>query len=132
MPSCCVCMEEYQINGIKRPMALGCGHSLCGECFRNMPEFLCPICRSPLKEEAPYHSEMVEMLRTISILKARCARTQIEIDESRDTTELLLLSVENYQQSFNDWPRNMEGPGRPKEINDKKSSVSQRGITYIH
>ncbi|AYV77256.1 MAG: hypothetical protein Barrevirus24_6 [Barrevirus sp.] len=57
---CCVCLETYQIDGSKRPVALICGHSTCGTCYPGLA--FCPKCRQPVNKDAPYHTDMISLI----------------------------------------------------------------------
>jgi len=49
MEECCVCYNNYS----KTNFRIKCNHNLCGECFSQIKNNVCPICRGKLKVIAP-------------------------------------------------------------------------------
>ena len=45
MNECCVCYNEYD----KEHFSIICNHNLCGDCFSNIKNKLCPMCRCKMK-----------------------------------------------------------------------------------
>ena len=62
---CPVCMEVYTMEGDRRPIALECGHSICGICLPALKKRFCPICRCCIPEGSSYHTIMIDMIKLI-------------------------------------------------------------------
>ena len=55
MVECCICLEQFQLDGDKTPKLLPCSHTLCLQCLQQLsngrPSVQCPLCRA--HHEAP-------------------------------------------------------------------------------
>ena len=55
MDECCICLEQFQMDGDKCPKLLPCTHTLCLQCLQELshgqPDIQCPECRT--HHEAP-------------------------------------------------------------------------------
>ncbi len=67
LTSCAACMEEYEIEGLRRPRQLPCGHHVCGKCFEHEKYVLCHICRGNLPDKAIINRGMVELLMLLRV-----------------------------------------------------------------
>ena len=49
MVECCVCLEQFEMDGDKTPKLLPCTHTLCLQCLQELsdgrPDIQCPECR---------------------------------------------------------------------------------------
>ena len=49
MDECCICLEQFQLYGDKRPKLLPCTHTLCLQCLKQLSKgrsrIQCPECR---------------------------------------------------------------------------------------
>jgi NACalpha-BTF3-like transcription factor len=66
---CPVCYIPFSDKGQHRPKAYKCGHSLCGECHSNLKNFQCIICRGHVDSNAPFHTTMIDLIKTIDSMR---------------------------------------------------------------
>lgn len=132
-PSCCVCLEEYQVRGPKRPKALACGHALCGSCFENIPELLCPTCRKPLDADAPYHTEMIEILKYVKTVQSteKDVETQALRAQISELEQIIILQVEEMESLNQKLHHEINKPPPPPKQKEGEF-VSSKGKIYYH
>ena len=90
IPECPICLDIYgmQVNHIKAPKILLCGHTLCKECLENIVNktegetFECPICKEKIKKEKNIDDYIInkEIIRIIN----KCFNVQEETNEKQE------------------------------------------------
>lgn len=111
--TCGVCFDTYSTE--KKPVSIGCGHSLCYECVQNLPQLVCPYDRQTIeinKDNIPYNYDLLNLAVLFS-KQAKTVTHQASSSKSSSSTSQVCRLIERPASSLPSTENVIKQPAAP-------------------